>query len=178
MKRNELIRLRELIVKEENRRKRIKELLKREDVLEYLELLDLKPADFNDDILKMVLKDFNVTKTNGIYVCTNAYYVDYDICYEETNYYTREVEIDSEYAEHRIYTDIESGDSISSSKEKDNWNRPLMSDFERDNIVLNPTNSSKNRNNYDQVRMDFFDSSINKGQSYAKKLILSKYNRM
>ena len=182
MKRNELIKLRELVEKEEQRRIRIEELLNNNYVLEYLRLLDIKPSDLDsnniNEIINYILKDFKITKTNELYVCTEAYYVDYDICYEDTNYYTQDVCIDSEYAEHRIYTDIESGESRQATKDKDIWGRPLISDFESNNIVLNPTNSNKNNNNYDEVRLDFMKTAIDKGQSKARKLILSKYNRL
>ncbi len=53
-----------------------------------------------------------------------------------------------------------------------------MRDFENDNIILNPYNTSTNRNGYDEVKMDFFKTSIEKGQAKAKKLILTKYPRL
>ena len=91
--------------------------------------------------------------------------------------YARNVNINSEYAEHRVYTDIESGQIIKGHRE-DHYGRPLMRDFENENIILNPYNTSTNRNGYDEVKMDFFKTSIEKGQAKAKKLVLSKYPRL
>ena len=39
-----------------------------------------------------------LTKTNDIYVCTKAFYIDWEVCYEETNYYTVITEPNSNYA--------------------------------------------------------------------------------
>ena len=181
MTRNELIELRKIVNNEINRRKRIKELLSNDLIQEYLRITNTKLEELDDsnikEILEQILSTFTITKTNGIYVCTSAYYIDCDICYEETNYYSRNVNINSEYAEHRVYTDIESGQTIKGHKE-DHYGRPLMRDFENENIILNPYNTSTNRNGYDEVKMDFFKTSIEKGQAKAKKLVLSKYPRL
>ena len=181
MKRNELIELRELVNNEINRRKRIKELLSNDLIQEYLRITNTKFEELDDSIIKEILEQmlssFEITKTNGIYVCTSAYYIDCDICYEETNYYSRNVNINSEYAEHRVYTDIESGKTIKGHKE-DHYGRPLMRDFENENIILNPYNTSNNRNGYDEVKFDFFETAIKDGQTKAKKLVLSKYPRI
>ena len=45
-----------------------------------------------------------------------------------------------------------------------------MRDFENENIILNPYNTSNNRNGYDEVKMDFFKTSIEKGQAKVKNL--------
>ena len=181
MRRNELIKLRNLVEQEKQRRKRIKELLSNDLIQEYLRITNTKFEELDDsnikEILEQILSSFEITKTNGIYVCTSAYYIDCDICYEETNYYSRNVNINSEYAEHRVYTDIESGQTIKGHKE-DHYGRPLMRDFENENIILNPYNTSTNRNGYDEVKMDFFKTSIENGQAKAKKLVLSKYPRL
>lgn len=181
MKRNELIELRELVSNEIKRRERIKDLLKNNLIQEYLRITSTEYKDLDEsnitEILEQILSSFEITQTNGIYVCTSAYYIDCDICYEETNYYSRNVNINSEYAEHRVYTDIESGQTIKGHKE-DHYGRPLMRDFENENIILNPYNTSTNRNGYDEVKMDFFKTSIEKGQAKAKKLVLSKYPRL
>ena len=145
MKRNELIQLRELVNDEIKRRERIKELLKNELVMEYLEITKTNPVDLDinniKEIISKILSSFTITKTNGIYVCTSAWYTDWEVCYEETNYYSKEVDINSEYAEHKVYTDIESGECIGASKESSNSDRrQLISNFEQNNIVLNPYN--------------------------------------
>lgn len=183
MKRNELIQLRELVDDEIKRRKRIKELLGNELVMEYLEITKTNPVDLDinniSEIISKILSSFTITKTNDIYVCTSAWYTDYRICYEDTEYYSQYVAIDSEYAECKIYTDIESSKSITAVKEeKERYGRPLISTFETDNIVLNPHNISKNQNGYEEVKFDFFETALKDGQAKAKKLVLSKYPRI
>ena len=183
MKRNELIQLRELVDDEIKRRKRIKELLRNELVMEYLEITKTNPIDLDIDniaeILSKVLSSFTFTKTNGIYVCTNALYTDYRICYEDIEYYSQHVAIDSEYADYKTYRDIESGESIEAQKEENEYFiRPLISSFEKENIVLNPHNTCNNQNGYGHVRFDFFNCALKEGQEKAKKLVLSKYPRI
>ena len=102
MKRNELIQLRELVNDEIKRRERIKELLGNKLVMEYLEITNTNPVDLDinniSEIISKILPSFTITKTNGIYVCTSAWYTDYRISYEDTEYYSQYVAIDSEYA--------------------------------------------------------------------------------
>lgn len=57
-------------------------------------------------------------------------------------------------------------------------NRLLTSELRQKYTILNPYNSSKNQNGYEEVRKDFFETAITKGQPSAKKLILSKYPLM
>ena len=183
MKKNELVQLRELVEKEKNRRVRIKELLDNELVKEYLLINDIEPVilDYNNtrEIIENILKTFNITKTNGIYVCTNAYYFDCQICYEETDYYQRNVNINSKYAEYKIYNDIENGESIKAIRKQDKYNSyRLIDEFEDNNIVLNPFNTSDYMNGYNNVRLDFFENSINYGQVKSKNLLLKKYPRI
>ena len=183
MKRNELIQLRELVDDEIKKRKRIKELLRNELVMEYLEITKTNPVELDIDniseIISKVLSSFTITKTNGIYVCTSAWYTDYRICYEDTEYYSQYVALYSEYAEYKIYTDIESNKSITAVKEeKESYGRPLISSFETENIVLNPYNNRKNNNGYDEVKLDFFETALKDGQAKAKRLVLTKYSRL
>ena len=183
MKRNELIKLRELVNEEVKRRERIKDLLKNELVREYLEITNINPIDLDisdiKEIINQILSSFTIIKTNGIYVCTSAWYIGYHICYEETYYYDEYVEIDSEYAEYRTYTDIESNKAITAVKQEHNrYGRALIANFEANNTILNPYNTNKNQNGYNEVRMDFFETALIKGQTKAKKLILSKYPKL
>ena len=182
MKRNELIELRELVNKEINRRERIKELLKNNLIQEYLKITNAKfeELDTNNlqEIINQILSTFTITKTNGIYVCIEAYYIGCDICYEDTNYYSRSVDINSSQAEFRIYTDIENGKIFKATSKNENkriYNYPLFNEFELNNTVLNPYNTSINNNGYNDVKYDFFETAIKDGQAKAKKLILSKY---
>ena len=183
MKRNELIQLRELVNGEVKRRERIEQLLENDLIKEYIELTNSKEIKLDsnnvEEILNQVLSSFSITKTNDIYVCTRAYYIDWNVRYEETNYYSRNVEINSQYAEHRVYIDIESGENIGAIREANGIDRePLISTFEKDNIVLNPYNTWKDGNGYDEVRFDFFETALKDGQAKAKKKILKKYPRM
>ena len=90
MRRNELILLKELVNEEISRRKRIKELLKNELVREYLVITGTNEAELDvnniSEILSNILPSFTVTKTNGIYVCTRAWYSECRILYEDTEY--------------------------------------------------------------------------------------------
>lgn len=181
MKKNELLKLRELLNKEKNRRKRIKELLENDFVKEYLCITstDCVNLDCNDirGILSDILSNCRVTSTNNIYVATRAYFLDCRINYEETNYYRSNVLINSVEAENKIYKDIESGNIVVGYSTSDDT-RPLISTFEKENIVLNPYNTCENKNGYDDVRLDFFSTAIEQGQTKAKLLILEKYKKM
>ena len=181
MKKEELLKLRELVNNEKNRRKKINGLIDNDLVKEYFKLIDKKIDKITEDdieIIKCVLENFEVKKTNGIYVCTCAFYTDYHICYEETEYYTQEVDINSNRAEKKRYVNIESNEDVVGTKEKEDINRPLISEFERNNIVLNPYNSNKNSNGFYEVRNEFFMNCIKYGQVKSKNLILKKYNRL
>lgn len=179
MKRDELIKLRGLVNAEVERRKRIKELLKSDLVKEYLEIMKISPEELDMDnlpeIINEILESFKITKTNGIYVCTSAYFIDCSITYQDTTYYSRNVDIDSDYAEYKIYQDIEDGRVVKASKED---KLPLIKDFEQNNIVLNPHNTNVFSNGYSEVKGDFFINAIKSGQAKSKKLILSKYPRL
>lgn len=184
MTRKELIDLRRLLENEKNRRLRINELLEREDVIEFLKLkgIDENKLDATNEwaILREILEKFEITSTNGIYVCTGTYHIDCRICYEETNWYTEDVDFDSKEREYRIYQDIEDGRIKKAYFEQPLYKRPveLAMYFERDNIVLNPYNTNNGSNGYYEVKEMFFTTAIKSGQAKAKKLVLSKFNRM
>ena len=185
MKRNELIELRELVKNERDRRIRIKKLLDSELVKEYLLLNNIDPVILETDnireIIDNILKTFTITETNGIYVCIRAYYIDCDICYEDTHCYTRDSEINSATATFRKYQDIENGkifNAVKRKEDKRSYNYPFFSEFEVNNIVLNPYNKGEDNNGYDEVKYDFFNTAIKDGQAKAKKLVLSKYPRL
>lgn len=184
MTRKELIDLRNQLECEKNRRLRINELLQSKDVIEFLKLkgIDENLVDTTNEwaILREILKNFTITNTNGIYVCTGTYRIDCSICYEETNWYTEDVDFDSKYREYRMYQDIEDGRIKKAYFETPRHGRSvaLAMHFERDNIVLNPYNTNEGSNGYYDVREMFFTSAIKSGQAKAKKLVLSKFNRM
>lgn len=181
MKSYELTKLRKLVTKEIERRERIKELLELDLIKEYLKITNSKGEELDStnisEILKQILASFSITETNGLYVCTRAYYSDWNVCYEETNYYTKNVSINSPIAESKIYKDIESGKCIYASKESDKRS-PLITTFEKENMILNPYNTSDNENGYEEVRYDYFVKAFEEGQAKAKKLILTKYPKL
>lgn len=185
MKRNELIFLRAELEKEKLRRKRINELLNNPLVQEFVEASRIKYQSLNEEniyeILEMILKDYKITGTNCIYVCTSSCFTDCSICYQETTYHSVELPIDSKDAEYKIYFNIESLNHVTAHREKGEGfykNLFVISDFERDNIVLNPYNTSKDENGLYEVRKEFLVGAVNLGQAKAKKRILSKYPRM
>lgn len=181
MNKSELIKLKKLVNLEISRRERIDELLNNEFVEEYLELTQIPKYENKSDfleVLKDILKDFEVKETNNIFVCTYSSGIDYDICYEETNTYSKRLKINSDNADFKIYTDIESGKKITAKKEENKYIDSTIKEFEKNNIVLNPYNSCDNSNGYEEVRLDFFNNCIKSGQNKSKNLILNKYPRI
>ncbi len=143
MKRNELVELRKLYNEEVNRRRRISKLISNELVKEYLELDNIKIKNYDSEnfkeILERILKKFEVTDTNGIYVCTGTYYTDCCINYEETDYYVKAVSFDSKDAEYREYRDIEDKRWRKAYVKKEYVNIPdydlIVTDFEREYCI-------------------------------------------
>lgn len=185
MKKSELIKLRNLVEQEKQRRERIKELLTNPLIQEYLRITSTEYKDLDEsnitEMLEHILSSFEITQTNGIYVCTSAYYIDCDICYEDTSYYTKSADIDSNIAEYRLYTNIENDKRYKAVKDKTIRNRdnnPSFNDFESNNIILNPYNTNVDMNGYNEVKYDFFNTALKDGQAKAKKLVLSKYPRL
>ena len=183
MKPSQLVYLKKELNRAKERIYRINELLKNKDVIEFLKLNGLSMQSLIADeweILTKILENYEINQTNGIYVCTGAYYEYCDICYQETNYYTYPTDLFSELAEYRVYKDIESGvikHAYLSLKDCD-CQAILTKDFESKNIVLNPYGTYKNKNGYDEVRKLFFLEAIKNGRPKAKQLVLSKFNKM
>lgn len=184
MNRIELVKLKRLVQEEIKKRDRVKELLRNDLVQEYLRLTNTEESELDsnnlNEIIEQVLNTFTISKTNGIYVCTSAWYRDCHITYEDTDYYSVDVDIDSKDAEHKIYVDIESKERIHAAKDvKEN---PItkygIDSFEKGHIVLNPYNTNKNNNGYDEVRYEFFKNAIELGQPKSRQMILSKYPRL
>ncbi len=183
MKRNELVYLKKTLKYEKERILRINELLQNENVIEFLKLKGIDEQLLTIDeweIIKKILEDYKIIETNGIYVCTGAFYEDCNICYQETTYYTRAVDLFSELALYRSYRDIESGVVKHAYLNANEMGESvvLTKDFEQENIVLNPYSTNKNKNGYDEVRKTFFIEAIKNGQPKAKQLILNRYNKM
>lgn len=212
MKREELIKLKKMYNQELERRTRINQLLKEDNVLEYLKLngIKLERMQIEDtwSIIKELLKNIEITETNSILVHTSNYMLECKICYEETDYYRFPVPFNDNKTEYQTFRNIETGKIYTScsdnyvKNEFDNnnysyyfpdknesnitlsefchklHNRVLTSELRQKYKILNPYNSSKNQNGYEEVRKDFFETAITKGQTSAKKLILSKYPLM
>lgn len=210
MKREELIKLKKMYNQELERRTRINQLLKEDNVLEYLKLngINLERMQIEDTwtIIKELLKNIEITETNSILVHTSNYMLECKICYEETDYYRLPVPFNDNNTEYQTFRNIETGEIYTSCSDdyvksefdsndykyrfpnKPNMtlnefclelhNRLLTSELRQKYTILNPYNSSKNQNGYEEVRKDFFETAITKGQPIAKKFILSKYPLM
>ena len=183
MKKSELIKLNKKLLKEIERRKKIEEFLNKIDVQEFLSLAkinyDLIKSSDEYTILREILENFEVSEINGILVCTGTYIYDCDI---HDRYYTsRLTNFDSKYADFRIYTDIENGQKYKAYYDTSLFeyrNCYNVSQFQKDNIVLNPYNTYKNDNGYDEVRLEYFYNSVHFGQPKSKKMLLEKYPRI
>lgn len=210
MKREELIKLKKMYNQELERRTRINQLLKEDNVLEYLKLngINLERMQIEDtwSIIKELLKNIEITETNSILVHTSNYMLECKICYEETDYYRLPVPFNDNKTEYQTFRNIETGkiytscsdDYVKSEFDSNDYkyrfpnkpnmtlnefclelhNRLLTSELRQKYTILNPYNSSKNQNGYEEVRKDFFETAITKGQPFAKKFILSKYPLM
>ena len=210
MKREELIKLKKMYNQELERRTRINQLLKEDNVLEYLKLngINIERMQIEDtwSIIKELLKNIEITETNSILVHTSNYMLECKICYEETDYYRLPVPLNDNNTEYQTFRNIETGkiytscsdDYVKSEFDSNDYkyrfpnkpnmtlnefclelhNRLLTSELRQKYTILNPYNSSKNQNGYEEVRKDFFETAITKGQPIAKKLILSKYPLM
>ena len=207
MRRAELVKLKRLLQQETNRRNRINELLANNLIQEFLALNTLDIHELQTDnkwlILEELLKEFEITESNGILVCTGSYVVGCRVCYQETEYYTQEVSFDNKYIEYQMFKNIETSTIYKAYTDKhiqtlvdeeterygrakrtlselchSRYGRYLVSELMEKYTILNPYNSSKNDNGFKDVQKDFFMTSIEKGQSTAKKMILTKYPQM
>lgn len=184
MKREELVKLKRAYLQEIERRKRINKLLDNKDVNELIELLNIEIE--NDrvsleelSILREILKDKKIISTNSIYVCISTKRVECDVCYQDTTFREINVSFDSPYREIRLYKDIENGHtSVAHFSNEEAHDFNTVEYFEKNNIVLNPHNSSENNNDYQLVREDYILNSIKFGQPKSKKLLLEKYPRI
>lgn len=207
MKKTELIKLKKLLQQEIIKRNKINALLSNELIQEFklLTNLNINELQLNDNwtILEGILNNFKITESNGILVCTGSYLVCCNIYYQETEYYTKESSFNNPNIEYQIFEDIETRkmyvaytekyikDKIEEQKKYYNmeditpsefcykkYGRYLVSDLIKKYIVLNPYNSSENRNGFNDVQKDFFITAIEKGQPKAKQLVLNKYPKL
>ena len=207
MKKSELITLKKRLNEELERRNRINELKNNDLIKEFIKLNDLNinELDTNDKwkILNDLLEKIEIRESNGILVCIGNYKVAYSVCYQEYNDYEEELEFDSKYIEYQKFKDIETNKIHMSYKDnfiekkfnedleynienyKDlnyfchkKYKSLLTSELNKRCILLNPYNSLKNENGFNEVRKDFFTFAIEKGQAKAKQLVLSKFTQM
>lgn len=207
MKKTELIKLKKLLQQEIIKRNKINTLLSNELIQEFKSLtnININELQLNDNwtILEEILNNFQITESNGILVCTRSYSVYCNIYYQETEYYTKEESFNNPNIEYQIFEDIETRkmyvaytekyikDKIEEQKKYYNieditpsefcykkYGRYLVSDLIKKYIVLNPYNSSENRNGFNDVQKDFFITAIEKGQPKAKQLVLNKYPKL
>ena len=207
MKKTELIKLKKLLQQEIIKRNKINTLLSNELIQEFKSLtnLNINELQLNDNwtILEEILNNFQITESNGILVCTGSYLVCCNIYYQETEYYAKEELFNNPNIEYQIFEDIETRkmyvaytekyikDNIEEQKKYYNieditpsefcykkYGRYLVSDLIKKYIVLNPYNSSENRNGFNDVQKDFFITAIEKGQPKAKQLVLNKYPKL
>lgn len=182
MNKNDILIIKKMLEIEKNRTKKLNELQKEKNVIEYLKLKGLKEEIKNtcDEwyFIKKILREYKIKETNNIYVLTGTYFTDCYINYQETDYYEKEVPFDSENAEYRIYKNIENETCKKAYLSEEFFGYPqiLVNEFEQNNIVLNPYNSNKNEEIYEQIRKDFFTETLNKGQVKAKKIVIKKYS--
>lgn len=207
MKKSELVKLKKLLKYEEERRNRVNELLSNNLIKEFLSLnnLNVDKLEIDDKwiILKEILKDMQINESNGILVCTGSYQITCRICYEETDWDVKEVSFDNPNMRHQTFEDIETGKVHTAYSDKyvlekmreeskyydisepnlsdychKKYGRYLISEIKDKFIVLNPYNTSKNNNGFEEVQRDFFMLAIESGQTKAKQLVLSKYPQM
>ena len=207
MKKTELIKLKKMLEEEIIRRNRINELLSNSLIQEFLLLNNLSIHELQTEekwlILEELLKELQITETNGILVCTGSYQIESIVNYQDTDYYEKEVSFDNPYIEFQKFKDIETNalhiaytDKYIESLIEDNYRygtrirvtssefchsrygRCLVSELTGKYIILNPYNSSKNENGFKEVQKDFFKAAIEKSQPKAKQLVLTKYSQM
>ena len=190
MLKSELIKLRKLYQEQVDKNNTINQLLHTKEVASFIKLTNIDVNQFTNldisNIIKNILTNFSFKQTNGILVCTSAYYIDDDICYEETSKRVVNTSINSPYAQIKNYFDIESGKGIRAYRPIEGVNNygdrdyysPYVADIEKDYIVLNPYDTSLNQNGYKEVREFFFTNAMEFGQAKAKKKLLEKYPRI
>jgi hypothetical protein len=185
MTKNDFENLKKLIDEEIKKRKRINMLLRESSVKEILELsgVEIEKQDSENfkEILQLILQTYKINRTNNIYVCTDAYRL-IDVGYNHPDYEYSNTCINSESAEYKIYSDIESAKSVRAPRErKPDDTKFTIDDFEKSHVVLNPYNesSSEHHNNgYDEVRTEFFENCFTYGQPMALKMVKMKYPRI
>ncbi len=183
MKKEDLVYLKEELQKEIEKRDEIEKLLQQDNVKELVCLAEVKPDLFLKDdyeLLTKILEKFKIMETNRVYVCTDAFYYGFEK--DEDSLNSPFSKLDISIYDKRLYQDIESGKQILGCTDRDDCfsfsNRVYDEDFKNENIILNPYNTRKNKNGYEEVRRYFWENALKYGQSKSKKLLLAKYPRL
>ncbi len=181
MKRTELLELRELVKAEKEKERNVQVTPGTATIQRYLSTINGNLYESEDEelknILNIVLLTFGITETNGIYVCTSAWYTERKISHPVSAVCLKECKIDYPWAEFKTYVDIESAIPVGAVLDGEvRRDEPLIEDFERQHIVLNPYNDyERNMNGYSEVRFDYFKTALEQGDEEAVKLVLAKY---
>lgn len=177
---SELNRLRDRHVAEIERRKKLADYLNDEKVKEFVKLMNIGYIDTSLDELKTlryILREMHISPTNNIYVCILTGKYDYS----EDVYNVNQAKVDTDFndpqREFRYYKNIEDGTIVTKIFNSE-YDTCTPSFFENKNVVLNPTNSCINQNDYQVVREEFILNSMKYGQETSKKLLLEKYPRI
>lgn len=183
MEREELLYLKKRLQEEKEKRDKIRNLLQQDNIKELISLAEISPDLFvkeDYELLRQILKNFKITKTNGIYICVDAYY--YGLEEDINNSDLIFEKLDSRIYDKRLYKDIENGKEILGCTDNNDCqyysNRVYDKIFNKENIVLNPYNTRKDKNGYEKVRQEFFENAIKYGQTKSKKILLNKYPRL
>lgn len=179
MTKEEELELKKKYLEELNKQERINQLVNDEKVKEFIELLSIDKKYLlvdRDKLLQKVLDNFRINETNNIYVCFGTYYTEINPFYTKNS-----IQNENPYTKYKRYRNIEN--LVDKVAYTDSYfprygQKVLIDDFEKENIVLNPHNTTYNLNGFYEVRMDYFNETINTDQNNAKKLILEKYPRL
>lgn len=133
------------------------------------ELMSIDPNDITLEIYRKYLYQIQENETNGIFVYLGTYRIndEIDIVHPTRDY---RVDYNSTDADYRLYGDIECSD---------NKIVPIKycSQFEKENIILNPKSYFKIKEYYN-IQEEYFKEVVTTNQSVAKEKILKKYQRL
>lgn len=185
---NDIQKIKERLTAERERIQRLNSSLQDPQVKEYLKLKGIKEKTVYTidewQVISEFLKGYETEDPTNIYVCTGATLTECDICYQETNYYERKCSIYDPYLEYREYKNIETGAYVKAYYDI-RYVRPyarkyakLISDFEKDVIVLHPCKTDDPDNGYEQVRKYYFETALKYGEEVAEDMVLRKYPKV
>lgn len=213
MKTEELKKLKKLLNEEIIKRNRVNELLNDKLIQEFMQLNKQNIIKLETDkwlVLQEILKEFRITESNRILVCTGYYRIlDHSKEWWGGDYNSEKMPFKyakSPLSEYQKFEDIETNKVYIAFKDDyiqqcidtrerihaglkydyqtpseychEEYGKYLVSEFLSRYTVLNPYNSEKNKNGFNDVQKDFFLTAIEQGQPTAKKLVLSKYPKM